>query len=415
MLVLGIIVTFATKFKKTGKVIVTVAVAAIASTVWVLSFLIIAFSSVHPEAYIVAAAMAIIAVTAMVICLVWGALKKKAAYIPIIALLMLSGVTAGGMYGYTRYHASIETVKADGGDLLTDYAPYYELTRVACLDGEASLKLSAADGIPKMDGATALYPVYSAFAKAVYPKSTIDEIAHYENGDMRYGSSEVLCCSTTSEAYYKIVTGEADIIFVAGPSKEQEDFAKESGVELVYTPIGKEAFVFFVNSENPLDGLTLDEIRDIYSGKTKKWSEVGVSGLGKIRAFQREEGSGSQTALIKLMGDVPLSEAPKEDVISGMGGIIKKTADYKNYKNAIGYSFRFYATEMVRNTSIKLLSVNGAYPSEENIRNGSYPVSSYFYAVTRKDASESTKKLLSWLETPEAKELIEKTGYTPIE
>lgn len=97
-----------------------------------------------------------------------------------------------------------------------------------------------------------------------------------------------------------------------------------------------------------------------------------------------------------------------------MGGIIEKTADYKNYKNAIGYSFRFYTTEMVNNDNIKLLKINGVYPSEENIANGSYPVSSYFYAVTRSDASESTKKLLSWLCGPEAKELIKKTGYTPI-
>lgn len=415
LLLIGVVLIFATGLKLLGKIISTVALCAIAVPVWGITVLLIAFSMTYQAVYITAATAAAAALLALFICLVWGVLRKKAAYIPIAAVLILSLVAAGAAYGHKRYVDSVLTVEIKSDELLAGYAPYYELTKVAELDGEASLKLGAADGIPRMDGATALYPIYSAFAKAVYPKSMIDEIAHYDSGTVRYGSSDVLCCSTTTEAYEKIVTGGADIIFVAGPSKEQEEFAKGQGVELIYTPIGKEAFVFFVNSENPAEGLTLDEIRDIYSGKTKRWSDLGVSGFGNIRAFQRDEGSGSQTALIKLMGDTPLAVPPKEEIIGGMGGIIERTADYKNYKNAIGYSFRFYTTEMVKNNNIKLLKINGVYPSEENIANGSYPVSSYFYAVTRSDADESTEKLLSWLETSEAKELIKKTGYTPID
>lgn len=415
LLIFGVILIFATGLKLLGRIISTLALCMIAVTAWILTVFMIALTMTYQTIYIASATAFITATLALFVCLVWGALGKKAAYIPIVSVLLLSLIAAGSTYGYKRYVDSVQTVEIKNNDILVSYAPYYELTKVAELDGEPSLKLGAADGVPRMDGATALYPVYSAFAKAVYPKSMIDEIARYDSGDVTYGSSEVLTCTTTAEAYEKIATGEADIIFVAGPSEEQEEFAKEQGVELIYTPIGKEAFVFFVNFENPIADLTLDEIKDIYSGKTKRWSDLGVSGFGKIRAFQRDEGSGSQTALIKLMDGEPLAVPPKEEVIAGMGGIIEKTADYKNYKNAIGYSFRFYTTEMVNNDNIKLLKINGVYPSEENIANGSYPVSSYFYAVTRSDASESTKKLLSWLCGPEAKELIKKTGYTPID
>ena len=109
-----------------------------------------------------------------------------------------------------------------------------------------------------------------------------------------------------------------------------------------------------------------------------------------------------------------LMEAPKEGVVDMMAGIIEKTADYKNYKNAIGFSFRFYSAEMIKNRQIRLLRVDGTAPSAENIENGSYPLASEFYAVTRSDASENTKKLVEWIQGNQGQDIIEGTGYTPL-
>ena len=329
-------------------------------------------------------------------CGLWGALKKKYIYIPLIVLLVLCvGITCG-FTAYRRYQNSVPTV-AEGDDLLQQYHPHLPNSKVAKPDAPASLELNG--DIPRLDGATALYPVYAAFANAVFPAEEINTS---------------LSCNTTAGAYDAIVFGDVDIIFVAAPSDQQQKFAKEEGVELIYTPIGREAFVFFVNSKNPLEDISLEQIQGIYSGDITRWKELGVQGLGSIRAFQREDGSGSQSALQRLMGDIPLIDPPRENVIAGMGGIISKTADYRNYKNALGYTFRFYATEMVQNDQIKLVSVNGVAPTLENIENGCYPIASEFYAVTRSDASENTKKLLEWIIGPEGQQLIEKTGYTPL-
>ena len=114
------------------------------------------------------------------------------------------------------------------------------------------------------------------------------------------------------------------------------------------------------------------------------------------------------------MAGKELIEPERNELIDGMGGIIRRVADYKNYKNAIGYSFRFYSTEMVKNNQIKLLSINGVAPTLENIENGTYPIASYFYAVTRSDASENTKLLLEWILSAEGQSIIEKVGYTPV-
>ena len=141
-----------------------------------------------------------------------------------------------------------------------------------------------------------------------------------------------------------------------------------------------------------------------------------------IRAYQRAENSGSQSALLRLMDGLPLMEPKTEDRIGGMGGIIREVASYRNYKNAIGFSFRYYATEMVRNGDIRLLALNGVEPTKETIRDGSYPISSYFYAVTAaprgQSAPEDTdpvlRTFLDWVLSEQGQELVERTGYVSL-
>ncbi len=308
----------------------------------------------------------------------------------IAAALLITGCCFAGIEWYDS------SIKIDDTPNWREWRPNIENSRVVHLEDEASLKLT--EDLPRMDGATALYPVYAAFAAAVYPEDAI--------------TYQVLDCSTTAWAYEKIVDGDCDIVFCAAPSQAQVDYAREKGVELVFTPIGKEAFVFYVNAKNPLENVSIADIRGIWSGKITRWDELGVGKLGAIRPFQREEGSGSQSTFVKLMGDTPIMEPEQEDVIGDMGGVIRKTADYRNYKNAIGYSFRFYATVMNPNVGIRLLSVNGVSPTRENIENGSYPLADCFYAVTRLDADDNTRALLEWICGPQGQALVEMTGYT---
>lgn len=319
-------------------------------------------------------------------------------------LLCLLALFIGGRVGTGYYDRYVESIRFKDSFDAYRYRPFEEDSLVKTLEEPATLKFT--ESPPRMDGATALYPVYAAFARAVYPDSMWDMT--------RTERLDYIACTTTSTAYRKIVDGTADVIFVAGPSAEQEAYAREKGVELQYTPIGKEAFVFFVNPANPIESLTLSQIRDIYSGKLTRWEELGVQGLGAIQAFQRSAGSGSQTALEKLMGDTELMEAPTEMKLGSMSGIVQATADYKNFKNAIGYSFRFYCTELITDFEVKLLAINGVTPTRENIENGTYPIASYFYAVTRSDADENTRALLDWICGPQGQELIDKTGYTPV-
>ena len=180
--------------------------------------------------------------------------------------------------------------------------------------------------------------------------------------------------------------------------------------------------MFFVNSKNPVTGLTVEQIQGIYSGTVTNWKEVGGKNQ-RIRPFQRAEDSGSQSALQRLMDSLPLMEPEEEDRIGGMGGIIREVASYRNYKNAIGFSFRYYATEMVRNGDIRLLALNGVKPTKETIRDGSYPIASEFYAVTAAPAgqpsleeqNQNAAAFLAWILSPQGQEIVEKAGYVALQ
>ena len=130
------------------------------------------------------------------------------------------------------------------------------------------------------------------------------------------------------------MNGDVDIFFGAEPSAEQKKLASDAGKELVYTPIGKEAFVFFVSEDNPVDGLTSEQIRNIYSGNITNWKKLGGRNL-PILAFQRPQNSGSQTKMEKFMGDAKLKEPLKVEFEYSMVGVISAVADYQNKETAI--------------------------------------------------------------------------------
>jgi phosphate transport system substrate-binding protein len=104
---------------------------------------------------------------------------------------------------------------------------------------------------------------------------------------------------------------------------EPPEYVKESRAEKLANfeidPIGRDALVFLVTADNPVDNLTTQQLYDIYTGKITDWSEVG-GGAGEIQAFQRDDYSSSQALFMKLLmhGDTPI-EAPTELRGNAMG------------------------------------------------------------------------------------------------
>ncbi len=285
---------------------------------------------------------------------------------------------------------------------MVDVGSYLPHTEDADLpDIRASLQLTGE--LPVLDGAAALVPVYAAVIHNVYPEGCVTYQGGSFSDDNFYGENfaedSVMQYKNTVRGYQAIVDGTTDILFCAGPSEEQKQYARERGVELVYVPIGLEGFVFFVNAENPVTDLTVEQVRKIYACEYTNWDQVG--GPNRIiNPVTRLSGSGSQTTFEAFMGEYAIGQKSPLAVTGG----------------SIGFSFRYYMEGIVENSSVKLLSLNGVYPSPENIQNRSYPVVAQFYAIYRADNdNENIPVLMEWLLSEEGQALIAACGYVPIQ
>ena len=318
-----------------------------------------------------------------------------------IATIMTSCFFAKKSVREVNYDYNIPRVSENDFDL-REYQPFVDSTKAVFLNEKSTLMLK--ENLPVLDGATALYPLYSAFAQAVFPKKEYRLFC--DDCEVQY--------SNTMQAYDKIVYDKVDIIFVAEPSKWQLENAKKHNVELKKTIIGKEAFVFFVNAKNPVDNLTVEQVQDIYSGKITNWKEVGGNDE-EIKAFQRNTGSGSQTAFLNFMKGKKIINPISENVVGGMLGVISRVSDYGNYGNSIGFSFKFFTNSMVNSSEIKILKINGIFPDIQSISNEQYPITGNIYAITNaKNNKENVLKFLDWILSKQGQYLVEKTGYCPI-
>jgi phosphate transport system substrate-binding protein len=322
-----------------------------------------------------------------------------------------------------RYGNSTIAAELTEFDLLK-IAPFKENNGLAKLEKEASLQFTDLAIMPRLDGATAAYPVYASFVQAVYKglgdyyeanKNSSEKDIYSAFVDAESYPLNIVRCTKTNGAYERLINEETDIIFTAEPSSDQLEQIKAKGDEFVLTPIGSEAFVFFTNINNPVENLSIEQIQDIYSGKIANWKDVGGPNRS-VLPYQRPQNSGSQTIMEnKVMRDIKMMAPTKDTFASGMGGIINKVASYKNANNAIGYSFMYYSSSMIRNNQIKYIAVNDIMPTPETVRNKTYPFTVPVYAVTLKsNKNQNVAKMLNWILSEEGQGLIEKTGYVPI-
>lgn len=272
---------------------------------------------------------------------------------------------------------------------------YLRETNAVDLGEESTFVLT--NNHPRLDGATSLAGIYRSFAKAAYRGT---------GGLMR------VRCSRTPHAYEDLIDGRADIIFVFRPSDNQIRKAAEKGLSFHITPIGYDAFVFFVNENNPVRGLTSRQLRDIYGGKLTNWRGLGGDRL-TIIPFQRPEESGSQSRMLRFMEGHALLPAEDEILFQTMIDIVH-TARYHNYRGAIGYSFLYFVDQMVLDKGVRLLEVDGAPPTLATIRDGSYPLREEICAVTAGTDNPNAKPFIEWMLSPQGQAIIEKVGYIPI-
>jgi phosphate transport system substrate-binding protein len=220
--------------------------------------------------------------------------------------------------------------------------------------------------------------------------------------------------SGTHDAWVRLIKHEVDLIFECRlPSEDERAEMERLAVEIDARPIAKDAFVFIMNEEAPIDGLTLEQIRDIFAGEITNWAEVGGPDE-VIEPWQRNRNSGSQETMLSLvMGERGMVEdtldAVAYDMYGPYGVLHAKT-------NAISFTFWSYHHLMMHDRGVKMLAVDGVYPTSETIASGAYPLVTDTYAAMRASSPphSSEGRLVAWLLSEEGQRIIERSGYVSL-
>lgn len=227
--------------------------------------------------------------------------------------------------------------------------------------------------------------------------------------------------SKTRSAYEKLIAGDTDLILVLDPDDEVLKKAESAGVQLEGYEIARDGLAFETPEKNTAKNVSVEQLQQIYSDYSiQNWSVLGgenralipycgTSGMDDDRQTQLER---------QILKGLPLNEQIQKqyafeswnEVISHVQGSGEPNSD------GIGIApmnFAIYQELPYLSKGLKLLSVNGMEPTEKNIADGSYPLTYSYYAVIRADEPEnsSARKLAQWLQTEEAGELVEQSGF----
>lgn len=354
-------------------------------------------------------------------------LRLRRGYIPLGTVMVCIGISA---YLYmnrpaVRYAGhGFKYMHGFSSTDFTDYMVYSENSRLVTLDHQPELIIENEEDMPVLDGAEACYPLYAAFAKACYKDIDAIEKEWLKSGENQYLNGKIVTFTNTLRGFDRLIywgndqekySDAVDMFFGARPSADQLEEAKYLGVDLDITPIGREAFVFFVEKDNPVDHLTSEQLRAIYHGDITNWKDVGGKNQ-QIRAFQRPKNSGSQTMMEYFMGDISMKESETYEIVDAMSGVIEEVAQYANEAGAIGYSFRYFLESLNQEKDVKILSVDGVYPTMENIESGAYPQTGNVCLITRKNETNPyVQKMKEFILSEDGQYIIRKTGYAGLE
>lgn len=247
--------------------------------------------------------------------------------------------------------------------------------------------------LPVIDGSTSTITLHTALRWAL-TKEWVDIPEHNQT----YGALERLIPGSENPA---------DVVLAVKYYDETLQDAQNRGAELVITPIAKEGFVFIVQKDNPIESLTQQQLRDIFSGNVTNWKEVGGKDE-EIITVLRNHDSGSQTALLDFMEDLPLTEDDDTLYADMMSTMLSITAEHPN---AIGYNIYSWslAQTLVWN-DLKALAVDDVMPTNETLSNDSYPLRVYTYSYYN-EGNVKGKALTDWLLTAEGQKIIAEAGY----
>jgi phosphate transport system substrate-binding protein len=208
-----------------------------------------------------------------------------------------------------------------------------------------------------------------------------------------------------------LINGTVDLAQSSRPMKddEKQKAAQSRGSEVVEVAVALDGLAVFVNTANPVQHLTMAQLKDIFQGKVTNWNQVGGPDAVVV-LYGRENSSGTYDYFrehVLEKGDF----SPRVQTLQGTAAVINAVG---HDKNGMGYGGIAYAKD-VRPLAI---GTDGTHPpiapSEATVADGTYPLSRKLFFYYPQNAPERVTKFAQWSLTPEAQALVTQVGYFPL-
>jgi phosphate transport system substrate-binding protein len=185
------------------------------------------------------------------------------------------------------------------------------------------------------------------------------------------------------------------------------ELKSEEASQVDATVIAHDGIALLVNPDNQVENITLEEIKDIYTGTITNWKELGGADA-PIVVISREEGSGTRDAFQEIVGYKSEELIKDASIADGSGAV--KTAVAGN-ENAIGFASFEYI-----DSSVAALKVNGVEAEADNVKAGQYQLSRPFLLVTKKDSlTEAGTALIDYVLSKEGQQIVKENKLITLE
>lgn len=243
-----------------------------------------------------------------------------------------------------------------------------------------------------VDGSTTVGPVAKAFAEYYMGKHQGVNITVSESGSGNGAKS--------------LINAACDVATMSRPMKNSEKkAAQEAGVLAVENIVALDGLAVIVHPSNPRGNLTIEQIRDIYTGKITNWKELGGQDQ-KIVVIGRDTNSGTYESFNTLvLKDAKLKSGAE---YLGSNGAIRQRV--MSTEAAIGY------VGLAFTEGVKALQVNGIAPSADTVLAKTYPIARPLYMYTNGRPKEGTAlyDFVNLCKTAEGKKIIDDIGFVSL-
>lgn len=249
-----------------------------------------------------------------------------------------------------------------------------------------------------LDGSTTVGPIGKAFA----------EFFMKNNPDVNVTVSE----SGSGNGAKGILNSTCDIGMMSRFMKDGEFTAcAEKGVMPVAHVVALDGLPILVHPSNPVDGLTVKQVREIYMGKITNWKQVGGPDM-EIVFVSRDTNSGTYETFYGL---VMKDESGEKQKIAGSAEYVGSNGAIRQRVQttpaAIGYAGLGFVDE-----TVKALKINGIAPSEATVITGDYPIARALYMFTNgyPKLGSNLYKFITIHLTAQGEEIVKSIGFVPV-